>query len=231
MYVFISYSTVDQQEATLLQRELTHESIPSYLYSRDLRWGGDIPVEIRRKIASATHFVVCVSPSSIDSGWVNYELGLAEGFSLARGGAIQILPWLIYPVRDLPAYLATRRYKTDRADVLSFFKSEAKRARLHTIPHPLRTRLFASAGVHAPAIRLVGAADEFFPADTIHVAVDNSPYVMPDEFLRTKDNVITKLRALAEAEGRVFHDGPHTRQINNTITHDPPTTQQKHLTH
>jgi hypothetical protein len=80
----------------------------------------------------------------------------------------------------------------------------------------------------ASAIRIVGAADEIFPPEAVHVIPDTTPYKIPVHFQLDRDKIISSLEEEAKREGTMFYDGPHTRLIDFRAT-PVEETEQKHL--
>ena len=85
-------------------------------------------------------------------------------------------------------------------------------------------------GFTARALRLVGAADEFFPQDRVTIEVCRQPYVLPNAMLRTKADVLSRLESDAEQRKAPFFDGLHTRLVDYSIAGTDASTEQKRLT-
>ncbi len=78
------------------------------------------------------------------------------------------------------------------------------------------------------SIRLCGAANEFFPASTIHIIPDITPFRLPVKLSLVREDFIARLKEKATKQGTMFFDGPNTRLINYHVSpHD--STEQKHL--
>lgn len=80
----------------------------------------------------------------------------------------------------------------------------------------------------ATSIRLIGAADEFFPANSVHIIPDKTSFELPDEFLAERMEVIRRLKERADKQGAMFFDGPNTRLIDYRVS-PRNSTEQKHL--
>jgi hypothetical protein len=81
----------------------------------------------------------------------------------------------------------------------------------------------------AASVRLIGAADEWFPPEVVHVQPSSETYSLPDDFLATRDEVLGRLQEEADRHNRLFFDGPNTRLISYACS-PVEATEQKHLT-
>ncbi len=130
MFVFISYSHVDQEAARAIANVLESTKV-RYFLDEHIEWGADITEEVARAIGKASHVLVVVSPASLKSGWVAYEVGRAD----ARGCVV--LPYLVHPSLDLPPYLKSLKHIGSHSEILEYLSSR---------PHnelPLRLELIA----------------------------------------------------------------------------------------
>lgn len=116
MFVFISYSHVDRDAARTISGLLSSAKIP-YFLDEHIEWGADIPEQVAKAIAQSTHVIVVVSPASLKSGWVAYEVGRAQ----ARGCVV--LPYLVHPALDLPPYLKSLKYVVSTDEMLTYLTS------------------------------------------------------------------------------------------------------------
>lgn len=67
---------------------------------QDIEWGTVITERIDDKLANEiTQLIVVISPASLKSQWVSYEIGYA------KASDVKILPYLVHPSLDLPLYL------------------------------------------------------------------------------------------------------------------------------
>lgn len=118
MFVFISYSHIDSQEAKRIADFLDKRKVPYFLDQKSIEWGGDINDEIARAIGKATHLIVIVSPASLKSGWVAYEIGRAH----ARG--IVTLPFLVHSALELPSFIRNVRHVSSLDEIECYFESK-----------------------------------------------------------------------------------------------------------
>jgi hypothetical protein len=125
MYVFISYSRIDSEIADRIADVLSSLDIRYFLDQKDIDWGDTFALSIAEAIKNATHLIVIVSPASLKSEWVPYEIGQAKANSLS------ILPYLIHPSLDMPSYLNGIHYLLSLEKVREYF------ARIKDRPTPL----------------------------------------------------------------------------------------------
>jgi len=118
MYVFISYSHVDKSLAKEIACKLDDSFIHYFLDEKSITFGDDINKEIQLSMDKITHLIVIISPASLKSQWVPYEVGLAE----AKGA--KIIPFIHHPSPDLPGFLANRKGFSEIGQIATFFKAE-----------------------------------------------------------------------------------------------------------
>jgi TIR domain len=97
--VFISYAGSDRDQARRLLSELQNLKVHGWMDQTDLTGGGAVASSIRDALRHANAVVVLLSPTSLKSQWVNFELGAAEAL-----GKI-IIPVLIEGDLDVPELL------------------------------------------------------------------------------------------------------------------------------
>ena len=106
--LFISYSHDDAALADEVASVCKELAIPCFLDRKDINWGESIRNTVAHGLGQATHVLVIVSPASLKSGWVPFEVG----FAIGRG--IHVLPLLTHPSLDLPGYLGDPLYRINR---------------------------------------------------------------------------------------------------------------------
>jgi hypothetical protein len=121
MNVFISYSHIDNAFVQQLSKLLDEKRIPYFLDRKSIEWGDDIPQSIEDGLGTASHLIVVVSPASLKSSWVPYEIGMAR----AKGA--KILPLLTHPSLDLPGFIANLSYKVSLENLVEFFDEGIRR--------------------------------------------------------------------------------------------------------
>jgi TIR domain len=121
MNVFISYSHIDNVFVQQLAELLDVKKIPYFLDRRNIDWGDDIAQSIEDSLGNASHLIVVISPASLKSSWVPYEIGIA------RANGVKILPLLTHPSLDLPGFIANLSYKVSLENLVEFFDEGIRR--------------------------------------------------------------------------------------------------------
>jgi len=114
MLVFISYAHEDSGLVDQLCDRLLSAGLQYFRDTKDISWGGRISSEVQKALEQAGGVVVVVSPASVKSQWVPYEIGYATALRKP------ILPLLTHPSIDLPEYLADLRYITNLDEIGTF---------------------------------------------------------------------------------------------------------------
>ena len=114
--VFISYSSIDEDFAEDVAQILEDIGIEYFLDSKDIDWGDHIVKEVQEGLSNCSTIVVIISPASLKSQWVLFELGYAMG----RGK--DVLPLLMHPSLDVPGYLQAVHYETSLEGAKDYFK-------------------------------------------------------------------------------------------------------------
>lgn len=105
-YVFISHATADDDFVYQLRQGLEGEGIRVWADSRRLRGGDKLEPAIREAIAEARHFIVVLSPMTINSPWVRWEIQQALEVEQQRHAeGYRVIPLLLPGVA--PAALPT----------------------------------------------------------------------------------------------------------------------------
>ncbi len=114
--VFISYSNVDENAANELAGLFDQIGLQYFLDRKDIEWGSHITREIRKGLSECSHVVVVISPASLKSQWVPFEIGHAMGTGK------RILPFLTHPSLDLPSYLHDFHHESCLENVERYFR-------------------------------------------------------------------------------------------------------------
>lgn len=114
--VFISYSNVDQKEADKISRMLSKLGVDFFLDRKDIDLGDPINKKIQEALNDCSMILIIISPASLKSQWVPYEIGQAKALNKT------ILPYFLHPSLDVPSYLQGIHYKTKLNDLKKFFK-------------------------------------------------------------------------------------------------------------
>lgn len=115
--VFISYSHVDSVIANELTAALAQLGIEYFLDVKDINWGDPITIKVRQSLASCNAILVVISPASLKSHWVPYEIGYASALEKP------ILPFLTHPSLDVPHYIRDLAFATTITRVREYFRN------------------------------------------------------------------------------------------------------------
>jgi hypothetical protein len=108
---FISYSSCDRKEAFAIKELLEASHIKVWMDYFDIQTTAELRKELRIKVEQAEIFCLLLSPTAVESVWVNQEIETA--IAAAKRG-LRILPIIVRPCR-IPAQLA---------DIVGFDASE-----------------------------------------------------------------------------------------------------------
>ena len=103
-HVFISYSHIDTEVADEITNYLESFKIPFFRDVKNIEWGDSISDEVQSALDKSDTVLVIISPASLKSQWVPYELGYCTALKC------RILPFLTHPSLDLPNYIANLKY-------------------------------------------------------------------------------------------------------------------------
>lgn len=117
MKIFISYSHVDAKVAQSIYQLAAKRGFSPRLDEKDISGGEIIDEKVATILASCQVVVVVISPSSIRSPWVFYEIGRAD-----ESGKV-IVPFLTHQglSSDLPIFLQKRKYVSSLKELNKFF--------------------------------------------------------------------------------------------------------------
>ncbi|WP_022953341.1 TIR domain-containing protein [Leucothrix mucor] len=77
-HIFLSHASADDEFVALLRKKLEDHGLEVWVDSRNLRGGSKLSPEIEEAIRTAQHFLVVISPKTINSDWVFDEIEIAE---------------------------------------------------------------------------------------------------------------------------------------------------------
>lgn len=106
--VFISYSSSDKDFASRLAGDLEILGHNIWLDEWQIKVGESIPTKIQEGIEKAKYVIVILSPSSIESGWVEKEWQTAYWAEI-ENKSIVVLP-VLYIDCNIPALLRPKKY-------------------------------------------------------------------------------------------------------------------------
>ena len=97
---FISYSSKDKDKAIELERIFESNNIKALIDEKDVFSGDVISDRVMGLIKKCSHLVVLISENSVNSPWVNFEIGMAK--MDGKG----IIPYIIDKTIEVQAFLA-----------------------------------------------------------------------------------------------------------------------------
>lgn len=104
MLIFISYAHEDSDLVDKICIRLSDNGFQFFRDTKSILWGGSISRDVQRALEQSAGVVVVLSPASVKSQWVPYEVGYATALRKP------ILPYLTHPSLDLPGYVADLRH-------------------------------------------------------------------------------------------------------------------------
>lgn len=77
MKVFISHSSVDNKFVRTFMEDLIANGIKTWVDLDEISPGDELLESLDGALDEMTHFLIVLSPNSVESKWVNYELETA----------------------------------------------------------------------------------------------------------------------------------------------------------
>ena len=114
--VFISYSHSDAGIARLLAKDLKGIGVDSFLDEKDITLGDPIPQKVSHGLRNCSALVVILSPGSLKSQWVPFEIGQAVAFGK------KIIVYLTHPALDVPMFIRDLRYAISLDELCRYFR-------------------------------------------------------------------------------------------------------------
>ena len=179
--VFISYSHVDSAIADSICSVLDSASVSYFRDVKSIDWGDGINDEVRTALLDSQSILAIVSPASLKSVWVPFEVGYCS--ALGR----KVLPYLTHPSLDLPGYISGLKHISNLDDVSAYFSRavrEQPASNLGTAKPKPDIRLHHSAAV-APDPR--GGTRNVVAISVLNH--DDKPVYISNVGLLTKDNM------------------------------------------
>ncbi len=108
MKVFISHSSIDKKFVRTLKDDLTENSIETWFDEDQLDLGDSLSDKLELALEDSSHFLIILSPSSVNSEWVKFELEKA-----LKQNNMQVLQKIIpvkYSPCEVPKELNTLLY-------------------------------------------------------------------------------------------------------------------------
>jgi hypothetical protein len=132
--VFISYSNADSGLVDSLVAVFDELGVKYFRDARDIRLGELITAKVGEALAECRLLLVIISPNSLKSHWVPYEIGQASALRKV------IVPFLTDPSVDVPAYVRDLSYATTVEQIRRYFieggPDKATITRDDTAPQP-----------------------------------------------------------------------------------------------
>ncbi|MCK4680011.1 toll/interleukin-1 receptor domain-containing protein [bacterium] len=101
--VFLSYSHVDSDIADAVESNLTGLGIAVFRDVKEIEWGESISARVRGGLERAVAVLVILSPASLKSQWVPFEVGYGKALHK------RVLPFLTQGSIELPCYMGDLR--------------------------------------------------------------------------------------------------------------------------
>lgn len=124
MKVFISHSSTDKRFIRTLKSGLKENSIETWLDEDQLDFGDSLVEKLETALGESSHFVIILSPSSVDSDWVSFELKKALQHS--RTGLMNKIIPIKYRECDIPEELSKLLYADLSDEVVLPMEDEVK---------------------------------------------------------------------------------------------------------
>src|SRR5882724_8937385 len=115
--VFISYSRVDATTANEITAVLTDLGVQYFRDIKNINWGDAINSRVRDELRKCIAVLVIISPASLKSQWVPYEIGHASALGK------KILPFLTHPSIEAPLYIRDLNFITSIEQVKDYFSN------------------------------------------------------------------------------------------------------------
>lgn len=133
--VFISYSHDDSEAADSIVAVFEKLGIEYFRDVKHIEWGRSISEEVRGALKQSVAILVILSPASIKSQWVPYEVGYGRALNKL------VLPFLTHPPIDVPGYMGDLRRISSMAEMRKYFENtplpeavEIPRTRIELVP-------------------------------------------------------------------------------------------------
>ena len=112
--VFISYSHADRPKAEAIANSLNESGISVWWDQWDIQLGDSLITKIfEHGLSKATHFIVLLSPASVNSTWVKEELGIATIRRIEE--MVRVIPVLVQDA-EIPSALRSLLWVDLRSD-------------------------------------------------------------------------------------------------------------------
>jgi hypothetical protein len=106
--IFLSHSHADKEFARKLAEDLKRDGVRVWIDEAEIRVGDSLIAKLREGIDLVDYVGVILSPDSVGSTWVKYEVDVAMNQEIA-GKRVKVLP-ILYKDCDLPGFLLGKVY-------------------------------------------------------------------------------------------------------------------------
>jgi len=113
--VFISYSHIDASVANDICARLESAGVSYFRDIKNIDWGDGINEKVREALLESQSILVIVSPASLESLWVPFEIGYCAALNR------KVLPYLVHPSLKLPGYFAGVKHISNLDDLSEYF--------------------------------------------------------------------------------------------------------------
>jgi formylglycine-generating enzyme required for sulfatase activity len=110
----MSYSTADSEITGRVAEDLRQAGFDVWMSPGSIEPGENWVEAIQRGLSNSTHYVLMVSPSAVDSKWVNFELSIAVQRKVA--GEMEIIPVKVKETNNLPLFWGINQWIDAEAD-------------------------------------------------------------------------------------------------------------------
>lgn len=121
---FISYSSQDKNLVELLETALNKEGIPTIRDEQERMPGRKIDEKVKEMIMKSDGMILCLSKRSLNSPWIPYELGFAEGYSSGIRRDYLIIPYILESLEsgEIPPFIRDREYFDKPKELINYLK-------------------------------------------------------------------------------------------------------------
>lgn len=106
--IFLSHNKEDKPFVRRLAHDLDSQGIKCWVDEAEIKIGESLIYKIRNGIDNYDFFAIVLSPNSINSTWVQYELDVGMNHEI-NGKKVKVLP-LMYKSCELPGFLLGKKF-------------------------------------------------------------------------------------------------------------------------
>lgn len=106
--IFISHSSADKKFARTLKEDLKENSFTTWIDEDELNFGDSLIDKLESALEESSHFLIILSPASVNSDWVKFEL--AKALNKKDNHLVQKIIPVKYSNCELPKELARLVY-------------------------------------------------------------------------------------------------------------------------